>query len=288
MLAEEQKSQFWRDGYLFIDSALPDSMLANLRSGLEDMLQVASGRGCSDDDFDLAEDHVPGCTRCHRIKEPYRLHPAYEALLRSPLILDIAADLISDDIMLEDMPLNLKAPGADSVIGWHQDWAFMPRTNDAAITMIVFLCDCDASNGAMSVIPRTHRMPMIFDHHHNGRFAGSINPADPDIPWEDEILVEGRAGSISIHHTRTVHGSRPNMSNAIRPLQAIGLSASNAWPLVGTTADTGRQLSEKMLRGSLRQPRLEAVPVRLPFPPPLGRGSIFKVQHASNVELFND
>ena len=163
----------------------------------------------------------------------------------------------------------------------------MPRSNDNAVTVTVHLVETTAQNGAIAFIPATHRAPHVFDHHRDGRFAGRIDPSDALVPWGDEVIVKAPAGAICIHHARTVHGSRPNLSDKLRPVQAIGFHAADAWPLIGIDAETEHRLSEKLLRGTIRQPVIVANPVRLPFPPPPDRGSIFRVQSSGGTLFTN-
>ena len=49
------------------------------------------------------------------------------------------------------------------------------------------------------------------------------------------MTLTGRAGSMSIHHVRLLHGSAPNMSDRARLICFYELAAGDAWPL-------GRQL----------------------------------------------
>lgn len=278
MLSEDQRAAFLEDGFLVLPRVLPGDLLREVQEATGRLMSHAAHRSASDADYDLAPGHSPADPRVNRIKEPYRLDPAFDRLLHSDIVFDLARDLIGPDIRLEDMPLNMKAPGGNGAIEWHQDWGFTPYTNDAVITLGVFLCDCDETNGALRLVPGTHRHPGVFDHHHRGRFCGAIAPDAPDIPWDRTVTAAAPAGSISIHHARTVHGSGVNRSERHRPLQIIGLCAADAWPLAGIGPDSWDRLERRMVQGRMRPPRLDAVPVRLPFPPAEGEGSIYSVQ----------
>ena len=54
------------------------------------------------------------------------------------------------------------------------------------------------------------------------------------------VTLTGRAGSMSIHHVRLLHGSAPNMSDRARLICFYELAAGDAWPLAGSSTGGGR------------------------------------------------
>ena len=83
------------------------------------------------------------------------------------------------------------------------------------------------------VIPGTHQGP-IFDHHDDeGYFCGAIDPARAELDFARAVKLTGAAGSITVHHARTVHGSATNTSGRPRRLLLYQYRAADAWPLLG-------------------------------------------------------
>ena len=141
------------------------------------------------------------------------------------------------------------------------------------------------------VIPGTHKGPVL-SHAVNGVFAGAIDPADPLFEREKAVTLTGRAGSMTVHHVRLLHGSAPNMSDRARLICFYELAAADAWPLAGgSTAFVGltpQQVWEKIQAGMVYgeatiRPRLADVPVLLPLPPAPDQGSIFKIQKSAGA-----
>ena len=161
----------------------------------------------------------------------------------------------------------MKSARYGSPVEWHQDWAFYPHTNDDVLAIGVLLDDCDLENGPMLVTPGTHTGKDIWNHHgEDGCFAGLI---DPDL-IQDEIRravpCMGKAGSMSFHHVRALHGSATNTSSRPRNLLLYEVAASDAWPLVGVKDFD--EFDSRLLTGpSVIAPRLTDVPVRMPLPP---------------------
>ena len=111
---------------------------------------------------------------------------------------------------------------------------------------------------------------------------------DPDtcgVDFSKAVPLTGRAGSITAHHVRTVHGSAPNTSNRDRRLLLFQFRAADAWPLLGFPDIA--EYDRLMVAGvSTLEPRLRAVPVRLPLPPADHQGSIYENQKGMGRRFF--
>lgn len=165
------------------------------------------------DVYDLEPGHTPENPRVRRIKAPHKVHPIFDEIIRSAPVIAILQKLIGPGLRLHGSKLNMKSAQYGSPVEWHQDWAFYPHTNDDVLAVGVLLDDCDLENGPMLVTPGSHTGDTMWDHHgEDGHFAGLI---DPDL-IQDEIKravpCMGKAGSMSFHHVRALHGSALNTS----------------------------------------------------------------------------
>jgi len=95
----------------------------------------------------------------------------------------------------------------------------------------------------------------------------------------------GKAGSMSFHHVRALHGSALNTSSRPRNLLLYEVAASDAWPLMGVKDFD--EFNSRLLTGPVvLTPRLAEVPVRMPLPPAKRQGSIYETQSASKKSYF--
>src|SRR5260364_306632 len=111
---------------------------------------------------------------------------------------------------------------------------FYPHTNDAFLTVGVFLDEITSANGPLLCLPGSHQ-GKIYDHYNpdTGYFCSAVDlDADPVNATGAEECI-GPAGAVSFHHVRTLHASGPNMSAQARRLLLIGYAAADAWPLLG-------------------------------------------------------
>jgi ectoine hydroxylase-related dioxygenase (phytanoyl-CoA dioxygenase family) len=135
------------------------------------------------------------------------VHAIFNDIVRSPAVLDILTQLIGPGLRLHGSKLNMKSARYGSPVEWHQDWAFYPHTNDDVLAIGVLLDDCDLSNGPMLVTPATHTGEVWNHHGDDGCFAGLIDPDLIRNEIDRAAPCMGRAGSMSFHHVRALHGS---------------------------------------------------------------------------------
>lgn len=291
MLTEGQVVEYRDKGYLYFENALTDEQLQAARAVAYEFIEKSRGVTESDDIFDLDDGHSAETPRLTRIKLPHKQHKVYGDLLRSERMKGFFRDLLGPNVVLQTSKLNTKAPGGGAAVEWHQDWAFYPHTNDDMLAFGIMLEDVGPENGPLMVIPETHKGPLL-SHHNNGVFCGAIDPDDPDFHLNRAVTLTGKAGGMTIHHARTLHGSAPNRSDRARLILFFEACAADAWPLLGAGSYIHRlgqqemwdDLHDRMICGEpVLEPRIEQVPVRLPLPPAPDAGSIFKSQKSGGA-----
>jgi phytanoyl-CoA hydroxylase len=170
-----------------------------------------------------------------------------------------------------------------------EDWAFYPHTNDDILAVGLAIDDTTVANGATQFIPRSHMGPVLDHHlprHLGGHFCGGVT--EPAFGAAGAVTVPVRAGGISLHHGRTLHGSPSNGSSQPRRIMFIQYTALDAFPLVGIANHENFWGDDVLLGQPTIVPRIRAAPVRMPFPPaPRKRnGSIYASQTLLEKPLF--
>ncbi len=285
MLTEAQRAQYDRDGFIVVPDVFSPAEIAELCAVTDELVRRSATVSANDDVFDLEDTHSAAAPRVRRLKAPHLIHPAYFRASRNEGVVALLRDLWGG-VRFDTGKLNMKSAGYGAAVEWHQDWAFYPHTNDDLAAVGIMLDDVDSENGPMLVVPGSHKGP-IFDHHgQNGRFCGAMDPARCDIDLKRAAPCLGSAGSITIHHVRAVHGSATNFSGRERRFLLFQYRAADAWPLLGFK-DGIEKFDELLLAGApTLEPRLAAVPVRLPLPPAEHQGSIYENQRASGRRYF--
>lgn len=285
MLTQSQIDQYNDVGAIVVPDVLSQAEVAELRR-VTDMF-VERSRALTEHDaiFDLEDTHTPSQPRVRRIKSPHLHDPAYHALMRHPGIIGALASLWGPNIRFDTAKLNLKSANFGAPVEWHQDWAFYPHTNDDLCAVGVMMDDMESSNGPLMIIPGSHKGP-VYDHHDQGKFCGAMDPERDGIDFSKAIELNGKAGSISIHHVRAIHGSAQNTSNKDRRLLLFQFRAADAWPLITPPRDIAAYDAMMVAGESSITPRVTAVPVRLPLPPADKQGSIYENQKGLANKYF--
>ncbi|MGA2996299.1 phytanoyl-CoA dioxygenase family protein [Bradyrhizobium sp.] len=286
MIPESMVQAYERDGVIIVPEVLDTDTLQRVRNVIAELVAGAADVTEHTDVYDLEPGHTPETPRVRRIKTPHKVHPIFDEMVRSQPVVEILAQLLGPGLRLHGSKLNMKSAQYGSPVEWHQDWAFYPHTNDDILAIGVLLDDCDLENGPMLVTPGTHIGNGMWNHHgEDGCFAGLIDPDQIQDEIKRAVPCMGKAGSMSFHHVRALHGSAMNTSNRPRNLLLYEVAASDAWPLAGVK--DFEEFDSRLLAGpSVITPRLTDVPVRMPLPPPKRQGSIYETQSAAKKSYF--
>jgi phytanoyl-CoA hydroxylase len=276
MLTEDQVAFYRENGYLMVPNVFSAAELAELNRVTDDYVEASRRVSASDAVFDVGPGHAADAPKLRRIKDPVTQDPAYTAAMKQPRLIAILQQLLGPGIRFDHSKLNIKPVGGGAAIDWHQDWAFYPHTNDDLLAVGVFLGDVGPESGPLQVIPGSHRGPVL-DHHDDGLFCGAIQDRDMDAYRDKAVAITGAAGSVSIHHVRTIHGSTPNHGRSARRLLLFSYGAVDAWPLV-PAVDLATFDAQIVTGAPTVAPRQEALPVRLPLPRAAEDDSIFDNQ----------
>ena len=192
--------QFNDQGYCAPIRALTSEEAANLRDRLE-----------------IFESTNSGLTAGLRNK-PHLLLTWLDELVRHPGVLDVVEQVIGPYILVWGSSFFIKEPRNPSFVSWHQDSTYWGLEPPDIVTAWVALSESTHENGAMRVIPGSHKLDQAP---HRDTFA-----ANNLLSRGQEIMVEVdeskavelplQPGEMSLHHVRLIHGSEPNPSTKRR------------------------------------------------------------------------
>jgi non-heme Fe2+,alpha-ketoglutarate-dependent halogenase len=150
--------------------------------------------------------------------KPHLLFTWLNNLIRHPRILDAVQDIIGPNILCWGTSFFIKEPRNPSYVSWHQDSTYWGLEPPDIITAWVAFTDSIAANGAMRVIPETHKLDQVP---HRDTFAAEnlLSRGQEilvDVDERKAVMLELAAGEMSLHHVRLIHGSDPNPSDERR------------------------------------------------------------------------
>src|SRR5215470_19152267 len=277
-LTDEQVASYHREGYLALPRFLDPDRVEALRRLTDAFVERSRSLTRTDAIFDLDPRHTAAAPAVRRIKNPADNDPLYLWVTQESPILDVVSELIGSSIRFHHSKLNLKGGLIGAPVEVHQDAAFYPHSNDDVLAVGLLLDDPNAENGAMSVLPGSHRGPIYTHYDAQGRFVGGMRAEDiARLDRHAAVLLALPAGSIHIHHYRLVHWSAPNTSPADRRLLINAYSAADAIPLAADP--TGSPRYGRLVRGSYPSVARRTAG-DMPMPPDFSRGytSIYELQ----------
>ncbi len=280
-LNESEVEQFWRDGYVVAGNAVAAEQLEQMRAALSrwidesrsqrnDFGETVDGRPR----FDLAGTHRPDAPVLRRVDNPPEIDSVYSEVAFDGGFVDMIADLIGPDIKFHHAKINLKQPGSETRVDWHQDFSYTPHSNDHVVTALLMLDDMSEQNGCLMVAPGSHRegQKSLW---RGDVFTGKVDEETARQAKARSRAVTGRAGSVCLMHTKLLHGSEPNRSDGARALFICVYSAADAMPL--TRSPLPNRFEGRIVRGKAsRFARVDPGTVELP--PDYRAASFFEVQ----------
>jgi ectoine hydroxylase-related dioxygenase (phytanoyl-CoA dioxygenase family) len=270
LLTHGQIARYREEGVLVVEDAVTSLQLERMRSDIAGWVEQSRsfdrpfGEPTIDGRprFDLGAEHRPDCPVLRRVNNPSDISAAFGDVMLHAAMVDMVADLIGSDVKFHHCKINLKLPGTDTEVGYHQDFAYTPHTNDDLVTALLMLDDMTLENGCLRVIPASHKGP-IYSHYEMDHFRGFIRPEVMGEMHAKEVPITGRAGSVCLMHTRLVHGSRPNCSDRPRGLYIAVYTAADAVPLAVSPLPNPNE--GRIVRGRpSRVARLTAGEIELP------------------------
>jgi len=154
-------------------------------------------------------------------------------LISHPKILDAVADVLGPDLLCWASGVFYKPAQDPSFVSWHQDAMYWGLDPADVTTAWVALTDSNAENGAMQVLPASHRdalMPHTETYGANNMLSRGQEIA-VDVDPSRTVMLTLTAGEMSLHHVKLAHGSDPNRSTQARIGYAIRYVAPHVRPV---------------------------------------------------------
>ena len=199
-LSAREKTQFARNGYIKNLPVFAPAGVAQLQKMFDDW----SGR-------------VPEDIDINRVNMWHKASRTFFELCHTPAILDYVEDVIGPNFYQWGGQFFVKYPNDGSEVPWHQDSQYWPLSPERTVTAWLAIYDTDATNAAMQVIRGSHKKGAYTHHINDAPNLVLQKEVDAnEIDQENIVTLDMKAGEISLHDSRLIHGSGPNKSDLRR------------------------------------------------------------------------
>ena len=284
VLRQEQRESYFGNGYLLVESIVPRDLVEEMRAVTAEWVEKSRSIERSDAVFDLEPGHTADHPRLRRLSSPVQHDGRYWKLASDSIIPDLVADLVGSDVKFHHSKLNFKWADGGEEVKWHQDIQYWPHTNYSPLTVGIYLYDVGPEQGPLGVIPGSHEGDLFDEYNDKGQWVGCLSDRDVErVPIDSAEYLMGPAGSVTIHNCRTIHGSRPNLSDLGRPLLLNVYSAADAFPYTANPLPS--RYEGAIVRGRpARYARHDPRPCQVPPDWSGGYTSLFALQQEEDWE----
>jgi len=211
-LTEEQKAFYHEQGYIKDLPPIYDAAgVSDLNEGIKHILALLE----------------PG-EKPLEIREWHQNSTFLFDICMNEQILNYVEDLIGPDFYMWASSFFIKDPHSPRTVDWHQDSYYWPITPPESCTVWLAFSDSDKENGAMRVIPKSH-LGGIITHTQDADEQSdlTLRCETGEYSERDAVFMNLKAGQISIHDDKIIHGSLGNNSDRPRIGFTIRYSKTN-------------------------------------------------------------
>lgn len=244
IIPTEQDVQFFRqNGYWVSPKIVDDQRLERLRDRMERVYRQDYETGIPPDAAWTYDKGHPKTLR--KTDNASNSDLTIRALAHDPVIGQIAAALAEADTIRFWADQLLYKPeqsgGRGSNVGWHQDyhyWGYF-RNPETLLTAWVAYDDVDEANGCMQMVPGSNHWGILngVDFFEQNLAKQRNTMHIPEGHAFKPVPIVMKAGQVSFHHSLTLHGSGPNVSNRVRRSSALHLMTGDTRYRAGISDD---------------------------------------------------
>jgi chlorinating enzyme len=200
-LTEMQQKSYHENGYMIgLPPVFSPAEVNDLNAGLDELMKLLR----------------PG-EDAKEIREWHESSRFLYDICTNPTILDYVEDILGPDFYLWGSNFFIKPPRSSTTVGWHQDTYYWPLEPKISATVWIAFEDVDEANAAMQVIPGSHKAGLI--KHSRSSATDSVLTLECErgqFREDAAVSLTLKAGQVSIHDDKIVHGSPANHSDRRR------------------------------------------------------------------------
>ena len=142
------------------------------------------------------------------------ISPVFNKVCLNKNILDAVESIIGKNILICGTTLFIKNPKEKGFVSFHQDAKYIGLEPHNWVTVWVAITDANEKNGCMRMLPGSHKENL---RHHEQKFnennllTRGQTIKNVSLDKTDPVIL--KAGQMSLHHPKIVHGSGLNYSD---------------------------------------------------------------------------
>lgn len=239
-LSETQIESFNKDGYLVFKGMVSPTTCELMLAVTQDHLQRAVPPLEYESDVGYpgapASIDAPGGKTIRRLRDAYRRHDCFQSWAQDARSATRLAQLFGEDACLSLAHHNCvmtKRPDFGTATGWHRDIRYWSFTRPDLISVWLALGTETAGNGALWVIPGSHRLQIQPDQLDNVDFLR------PDVAQNQPLFAQGKVlalqqGDVLFFHSGLFHSAQKNTTDKVKTSVVFAYRGKSNLPIAGS------------------------------------------------------
>lgn len=220
-LSKDQLDFYEKNGFLAIDAFFPDEEVKEMQNAIFEL---------KNENSEKSSDKIIREPESEEIRSIFKVHDSssyFEKVTNDERILDIITHLLGSEVYIHQSRINYKPGFTGKEFYWHSDFETwhvedgMPRMR--AISVSIALNDNYPFNGPLMLVPGSHNhFVRCIGETPENHYKESLKRQELGVPDHDSMrwLAEqggisvptGKAGTIILFESNTMHGSSGNIS----------------------------------------------------------------------------
>jgi phytanoyl-CoA hydroxylase len=239
-LSDIETEQFRRDGYLVMRGMVTpvacDLMLSVTRQQLRAEIPPVEYEAEVGYPGAPASLDAPGGRTVRRLRTAWQRHECFRLWATDERLVAMLRQLFGESVTLTLAHHNCvmtKHPNFGTATGWHRDIRYWSFTKPDLISVWLALGNEDDTNGALKVIPGSHRMDISRAQ------MDDLDFLRPDVAENQPLFAQGTAvelakGDVLLFHSRLFHAAGRNSSSSVKNSVVFAYHGASNAPVAGS------------------------------------------------------
>lgn len=239
-LSDLEIEQFKKDGYLVLRGMVTpvacDLMLAVTQQHLHHAVPPLEYEAEVGYPGAPASLDAPGGKTVRRLRGAYQRHECFRLWAEDKRLVTKLQQLFGEKVVLSLAHHNCimtKHPNFGTATGWHRDIRYWSFTKPDLISVWLALGNENEVNGALKVIPGSHRMDIRREQ------MDDLDFLRPDVEENQPLFAKGTAlelkkGDVILFHSRLFHAAGINAGNTVKKSLVFAYHGASNAPVAGT------------------------------------------------------
>ena len=165
-------------------------------------------------EIEIIENEIPSELNKSGRYNAHLISPLLDEVTHNSKILDKVQSIIGENILVCGTTLFIKNPNEKGFVSYHQDAKYIGLEPHNWVTVWIAITDAHEKNGCMRMLPGSHKENLRYHEQkfdENNLLTRGQTIKNISLDKTEPVIL--KAGQMSLHHPKIIHGSGLNYSD---------------------------------------------------------------------------